>query len=226
MSHAVSDAILKPLAICHCRIRFSLGVQFRLVDKPLKDPLEARYLRMQAAPPSKRVDGTEWPCGLKVTAAGGGPDLDFDPDDPGWKHRDVYPLEGISHLGLPEPETLVVDQWLTVLPVPEGEKGRSRIALGNVPDEVPHFVSVAYPPPGMGNQAPDEVGFYYFLSDGVVRFTREAGDWLAVSLDRFWPPERSSADYILPVSDCPENNADHEEALEDLRARAAADAGG
>jgi hypothetical protein len=224
MSHAVSDAIMQPLAICHCRIRFNLGVQFRLVDKPLKEPLGARYLRMQAAPPDRRVDRTAWPSGLKVKAEDDGPDLDFNPGDPGWEHRDVYPLEGISPLGLPEPETLVVDRWVTVPPVPDNVKIQPVIALGNVADEAPHFVSVAYPPPGLGNQQLVDVGFYYYLSEKVVRFNREARDWLAVSFDRFWPPERSSADYILPVDDCPENDTDHQAALEALRDRAAADA--
>ena len=130
MSHAVSDAVMD-LRVCPDSLHFRLGVQFRIPDQAppsLESLLPARYLRIQvASPPPRRIDGSRWQDGLRVRD-GTKNGREFDADDPTWKKSGVFPLEGISPLDQPPPDTLVLDRWLAV---------PARTANGGAHDHLP-----------------------------------------------------------------------------------------
>jgi hypothetical protein len=69
------------------------------------------------------------------------------------------------------------------------------------------FLSGSYPQPpveaGRVTRVPvDFYGEYELRWSGTL----PAGTWVAISFDRFWPPERSSAEYITQVEDCDHPN--------------------
>jgi hypothetical protein len=209
MSHASSDAVMDPVRACPHSLQFRLGIQFRIPNRAppsLASLLPARYLRIQvASPPPNRVDGSSWQSGLRVhdhTENG----RKFDASDPTWRQAEVFPLEGISPLDQPAPETLVLDQWLAVRSVPPTAAIPTTFTL-TVPSlrsvgMTNHFLSVPYPAPVVDGKELKVAGVTYFCEE-VLSLTGEAKDWIAVSFDRFWPPERASADYIVAVDACP-----------------------
>jgi hypothetical protein len=67
------------------------------------------------------------------------------------------------------------------------------------------FLSVPYPDPQPDGVVLAEATSAYYDDNVDVRFDRdidiaEDGDWIAISLDRFFPPERASAEYIVRVA--------------------------
>jgi hypothetical protein len=209
MSHAVSDAVIDQVRACPDSIRFRLGLQFYSPGRvpPLERLLPARYLRIQAAsPPPGRIDDSGWQDGLRVydgTENG----REFDASDPTWKQSGVFPLEGISPLDQPPPDTLVLDRWLAVPAVPPTAALTTTFTLtppkrGSV-GTTNHFISVDYPMPVGDGEGPKVAGVAYYC-EAVLRFTRKAEDWIALSFSRFYPHERQSADYIIAVEACPE----------------------
>lgn len=214
MSHPSSDAVMDPVRACRHSLQFRLGVQFRLPDRAppsLESLLPARYLRIQvASPPPRRIDGSRWQDGLRVhddTENG----REFDASDPTWKQSGVFPLEGIAPLDQPPPETLVLDQWLAVRAVPPTAALTNTFTLmaSSLPSvgTTNHFLSVPYPAPVVDGKQLEVAGVTYYCQE-VLPLTRGAKDWIAVSFDRFWPPERASADYIIAVEACPEPNGE------------------
>jgi hypothetical protein len=184
-------------------LQFQLGIEFRFPDRPPPPPdslLPARYLRIQvASPPPDRVDGSPWYKGLRVYDDDGS-DREFDPHA-AWKQSSVFPLEGISPFGQPPPETIVFDQWVRVPAVPPTAALTTAFTL-IAPDkpDVPsnHFLSIPYPRPTIDGVELKVSGVNYH-TEGVLDFTSDVGAWIAVSFDRFWPPERASADYVVAV---------------------------
>jgi hypothetical protein len=213
MSHPSSDAVMDPVRACPHSLEFRLGVQLRLPDRAppsLESQLPARYLRIQvASPPPRRIDGSRWQDGLRVhdDSENG---REFDASDPTWKQSGVFPLEGISPLDQPPPETLVVDRWLAVRAVPPPAALTTTFtmtvpSLGSV-GTTNHFISVPYPVPVVDGKELEVAGVTYYCEE-VLPLTGEPKDWIAVSFDRFWPPERASADYIIAVEACREPDA-------------------
>jgi hypothetical protein len=185
-------------------LTFRLGVQFRDPLQPAPAPeslLPARYVRLQvASPPPGRVDGTAWDDGLVVT--GGGP---FKRADQPPKDGRVDPLGGIAPLGQPDPKTIVFDRWFAVPAVPPTRALTRTFAMGTANPAIRplSFLSVPYPDPRINGKRLAVAGVDYY-SETKIEFDREVdsadGDWIvAVSLDRFFPPERASADYIVRV---------------------------
>jgi hypothetical protein len=203
--HPGGDVVLDPVQAFPRRLQYQLGIEFRIPDRPPTSPdllLPARYLRIQvASPPPRRVDDSRWFEGLRVYDDDGG-DREFDPDAP-WKQSTVLPLEGISPFGQPPPGTIVCDQWVGVPAVPPTEALTTAFTL-IAPDkpDVPsnHFLSVPYPRPTIDGVELEVAGVNYY-TEGVLDFPQpqKVGAWIAVSFDRFWPPERASADYIVAV---------------------------
>ena len=205
MSHAVSDAVMD-LRVCPDSLHFRLGVQFRIPDQAppsLESLLPARYLRIQvASPPPRRIDGSRWQDGLRVRD-GTKNGREFDADDPTWKKSGVFPLEGISPLDQPPPDTLVLDRWLAVPAVPPTAALTTTFLLKD-PSPSNDFISVHYPAPVVDGKELEVAGVHYYC-EGVFPLTGEAKKkWVAVSLARFFPRERTSADYIVAVEACPE----------------------
>ena len=61
-----------------------------------------------------------------------------------------------------------------------------------------HFLSVPYPRPSDGGEELKVAAVNYFW-EGTLPLKGDVRPWIAVSLSRFWPPERSTADYVVAV---------------------------
>ncbi len=87
------------------------------------------------------------------------------------------------------------------LRVADGDDSWKRVAFTNEVDQR-GFLSVSYPQPHIGDDGVTPVGVAYF-EQYTLHWARQLppGAWVAISFDRFWPPERDSADYIAQVED-------------------------
>jgi hypothetical protein len=204
MGHGAGDAVLDPVRATTRSLQFRLGIEFRFPDRPPAPPeslLPARYLQIQvASPPPDRIDGSPWYSGLRVYDNDGG-DREFIPEDATWKQTGVFPREGISPFGQPQPETLVYDRWVRIAAVPPVAALTTAFALTDPDQPDPdsnHFLSIPYPRPTIGGTELTVAGVNYY-TEGTLDFTKNADKWIAVSFDRFWPPERASADYVVEV---------------------------
>jgi hypothetical protein len=194
MSHAGGDAIFDFLQICRH------GVKLVFAVRPPADPkatagnrLPAIYRRIQAAtPPPERADHRPWASGILVAdGSEGGRPLRPEDGDEGWKNPGVNFVEDIASLGLPDPATIVLDQWLTVPANP---------MTWPFTDEVDPrgFLSASYPQPfiGAGGVAQVPVDYCEEYELAWSRPLPAGSRWVAFSFDRFWPPERESVEYI------------------------------
>jgi hypothetical protein len=207
-----NDGVLEFRAADRDHLAFRLGLQFRDLEKrPSTGLLPARYVRVQvASPPPRRVDGTLWAEGLVVSSG-----ARFDPDNPPADGK-VFPISGIAPLDQPDPGTIVLDRWLAAPAVTDPDVMGADVADNDAPTQIftlgpadPRdgwplsFLSVAYPDPSIDGTPLSKARVNYYRDDDPpVRFEREVniaedGVWVAVSADRFFPPERPSADYIV-----------------------------
>jgi hypothetical protein len=89
-----------------------------------------------------------------------------------------------------------LDRWFSVPQKPQ------KMAFPG-PDHGRYLVSIHYwtpPIPQSKNQVKELVKYY-----GEYRMDWDRppeGRWVAVSFDAFWPPERDSADLIIPLRGC------------------------
>ena len=193
MSQPLSDAAFELLGACVHSLRFALGAPLDYPYAPARlaedNPPPAMFRRLQAASPPPGRDGAAWHTGMT---------LDGKPFQPGaWSDRlaEVRHDEGVASLDVAEPETVLVDQWITV------PRQRRTMAFPGA-DQGRYLVSIGYwsPVPASGEQVEKEVRYY---GEYRVDWTRPpAADWVAVSFDAFWPPERDSADLLIPLGDC------------------------
>lgn len=199
-NQGMKDGVLDFVTVGHDHLTFRLGLQWHEPLRPALPPdslLPARYVRLQvASPPPRRVDGTRWDDGLVV--AGGGR---FDRAEPPADGR-VDPLHGVAPLRQPDPGTIVLDRWLAVPAVPPTRALTRTFAMGAAdPDIGPlSFLSVPYPEWSIDGRRLDVAGVDYYCEGRIDWDRRVDGGWIAVSLDRFFPPERASADYIVQVT--------------------------
>ena len=209
MPHSSSDAIIDVLRIGCDGIRFRFAAQLHLPsfgrDRPPEQALTTLYgVWIQAAspPPDRTSDAGAIPweqgiwvgdgsqAGLPFTAPTLGPG-----QDNRWKQLGVSLDEDIAALGTPDPATIVLDQGLTV----PFEWGRE-IAFRDEVDPL-GFLSVRYPQPTMTGPVTNVGVNYYGEYTLAWRRRLQPGDWVALSFDRFGPPERKSADFITQVED-------------------------
>jgi hypothetical protein len=214
MSHASSDGVMQPVRACRHLIQFRFGLEFRVPRRARassRAPLPARYVRIQAAwPPPRRIDRSDWQDGLVLE--GGRP---FEAADKAWRNSGVLPVEGIAPLDQPPPASVVLDRWLRVPMVPPAAAATETFTL-TLPgrkgsrEKTNHFLSVPYPPPEVDGRMLAVAGVTYSCREAPF-WTRILNDqdhkdaeqdYVAVSFDRFWPPERASADYIVVIEDC------------------------
>lgn len=200
MPHASSDALIDVLRIGRNGIRLKFGVRVATLPQGgSQKPLHAIYRRIQAASPPPTRDGRPWEVGIRVK--GGtedGQPLRVAGGDDSWRRHGVFHLEGIPSLDQPTPDTIVLDRWLAV---PGVQAHPTTFAFTNEVDQR-GFLSVSYPQPPVGDAGVTQVGVAYF-EQYSLHWTGELspGAWVAISFDRFWPPERYSADYIAQVED-------------------------
>jgi hypothetical protein len=196
MSQPVSDAAFELLGACIHSLRFAFGapIGYPYAVAPLaeENPPPALFRRVLAASPPPRRDGTPWESGLVL---GSEP---FQPAFPPGDLSQVKPIEGAPSLDLPSPEAMVLDQLITI-----PRKQKKMVFPGT--DRAGYVLSVGYWDPIPESEVETIVEVEYWEEfilpwDGAV--TKDS--WVAVSFDGFWPPERDSADLIIPIRDCNE----------------------
>jgi hypothetical protein len=200
MPHAGADAVFDLLQVCRNGIRLKFGVRVTTLPQGVSQkPLRAIYRRIQAASPPSTRDGHPWEFGIRVNdGTKDGQPLRVADGDDSWKRRGVFHLEGIPSLDQPTANTIVLDRWLVV---PAAQAHPTTFAFTNEVDQR-GFLSVSYPQPPIGDDGVTPVSVAYF-EQYTIDWTRELspGAWVAISFDRFWPPERDSADYLAQVED-------------------------
>ena len=197
MSQAAGDAIFDFVQICRHGVKLVFGViQPTNPQASAGSRLPAIYRRLQAAsPPPPRADGSEWTSGMLPNASQA-----LQPSSPSgdWENPGVRFAEDIASLGQPPPDTIKLDQWLTVPADPVKRMFTDEPApLG--------FLSAPYPQPVLGAGGVTDVQVDYNVATELLPWSNppEPGDWVAFSFDRFWPPERESVEFIGRVqADC------------------------
>lgn len=188
-SQPISDAAVELQGLCRHSLRFAfsapIGLPYAAARLPQRNPPPALFRRIQVAAPPPGRDGAPWETGLVVG------DGAFRPD--GVSRPTVDAQEGAVALDQPDPDTIVLDWWFRV---PRLVQSMPMTLPG---DGGPFcFLSVPYWHPG--GSEPVTVDYY---AEQRLPFAKEPrGDWIAISFDGFWPPERDSADLIARLGDC------------------------
>jgi hypothetical protein len=193
MGQPVSDAAFELVGACVHSLRFSFGAPLDYpyaAARPAQDnPPPAFFRRVQAVSPPPARAGAGWETGMTVD---GRP---FDPAAETDRLGEVQRQEGLSSLDAPEPEKIVLDTWFTIprqpqtMAFPGPDQGRYVLS-------VPYWTPVGKPGETVRKQVE------YFATHRFEWAKRPVGRWVALSFDAFWPPERDSADVIIPLGDC------------------------
>ncbi|GLW31185.1 hypothetical protein [Actinoplanes regularis] len=193
---AVSEAAFELIGACAHALRFAVGAPldrpYAKVELSTTNPAPALYRRLQVVSPPPTRDGEPWQSGLTLD------DKPFEPSELSDRLAEVQIAEGTPSLDLPDPQWIVLDRWIAI-PRQRATMEFSRSERGR------QLLSVQYwhPLPEGVESVTKEVEFH-----GTYRMDFDhppADDWIAVSFDAFWPPERDSADVLIPLGDCDEN---------------------
>ena len=201
MPQAGGDAVFDFLRVCRHGVRLELGL-VPPAPRPgaPKQQLRAVYQRIQAASPPPPRDGLDWRFGICVNnGTENGQPLEATGGGHSWKRQGVFHVDDIPSLDQPDPGTIVLDRWLAV---PAAQASPTTFAFTNKVDQV-GFLSASYPQPHVEDGAVTPVAVdYYGVYD--IRWSRElpVNCWVAISFDRFFPPERRSVEFLAPVGDC------------------------
>jgi hypothetical protein len=187
MGQAISDAAVEVLGACRHSLRFAFGAPagypYAAAAFPQSNPPPALFRRVQVAWPPPERHGEPWHAGLRTPS---GP---FDPDDPPERLRDVWAQEGAIPLSPPDPDSIVLDWWFSV---PRTTQTMTFPAA----DQDFTILSVPY------WTGPETAHVDYFAIRRLTFTGERRGDWIAISFDTFWPPERDSADLIARLGEC------------------------
>jgi hypothetical protein len=221
MSQAGSNAIFDFLQICRHGVKLVFGIiPPTNPQAPAGSRPPAVYVRIQAAsPPPRRADGSEWTYGM----LNDGLALPPSPPPGGWEKPAERFADDIASLGQPPPDTIKLDQWLTV-PADPGKRmfTDEPAPLG--------FLSARYPQPVLGADGVAYVEVEYNIAtDEPLPWSNPSdppkpGSWVVFSFDRFWPPERESVEFIGQVQadcDCDDPNAAGQEQAAQVRSGSA-----
>jgi hypothetical protein len=190
MGQPSRDSVVELLHACRHSLRFALGGPLGHPDAPAPPdeqfPPPALFERLMVVSPPPSRDGEHWRAGLTL---GGRP---FEPDPTSTRLAEVEHEAGIPSLDAADPGTIILDEVVTI------ERRPTKMSFPG-PDEGRYLLSIGYwsvIPPGATHTI-KEVQYY---GEYERTWTREPeGDWVALSLDAFWPPERDSADLIIPL---------------------------
>ena len=196
MTQAVSDVAFELLGACVHSLRFAFGAPLRYPHAPVL-PDEgslppALFRRIQVASPPPPRAGLPWHTGM--TCAG----EPFRPDDQLDDLSKVQCDEGVASLDTAEPETIVLDEWFRI------ERNRRPMEFPGR-DEGKWLSSTRYWSPIRPGRTSETLDVDYY---GEYRFhwTRAPQEpWVALSFEGFFPPERDSADVIIPIGECDES---------------------
>jgi hypothetical protein len=196
MSVAVSDAAFELVGACTHALRFALATPldypYAAAGISTNTPPPAMYRRVQVVSPPPDRGGEPWHAGLTLD------DKPFHPGVPTDRLGEVRIEDGIPSLDLPDPSSIVLDRWFSI------PRQRATIVFPGS-DAGEHLLSVQYwnPVPSGEQSVTREVDYH---GSYRMEFDRPpVSDWIAVSFDGFWPPERDSADVLIPLGDCDEN---------------------
>jgi hypothetical protein len=199
MPHAGSDAVFDFLRVCSHGAWFKFGVRVpaSAQEAPPNRP-HALYVRIQvASPPPSRVDKLPWEFGIRVNdGTEAGQPLEVEVGDDSWKRDGVFQVKGIPSLDQPSPDDIVLDRWLTVPDNPTTFEFNGQVDhLG--------FLSASYPQPELDDSGVARVPVDYYREYDIP-WLRDlpVNNWVAISFDRFWPPERESVEYIAQIGNC------------------------
>jgi hypothetical protein len=203
MPQAGSDAVFDFLRVCPHDVLFILAVRPPALSQDARPQrLRALYTRIQVAlPPPHRVGALPWEFGIRIHDAHEEEGRPLDPAaaDAAWKQQGVFQVRGIPSLDQPDPGDILVDTWLTV---PAAKDEPTTVTFTR--DVDPHgFLSAWYPQPELDEGGTRRVEVDYY-GEYHIRWPKPLplDSWLAISFDRFWPPERESVEYIAQVGEC------------------------
>jgi hypothetical protein len=202
MPQAGGDAVFDFLRVCPHDVLFDFGVR---PPPPSQDPrperLRALYIRIQvASPPPPRVGAFPWEFGIRINdAVEEGRPLDPAAPDPSWKQKGVFQVQGIPSLDQPDPGDILVDKWLTVC----SAKDKPTTVRFTKDVDKRGFLSAWYPQPDLDATGKADVEVEYY-GNYRIPWPKDLplNSWLAISFDRFSPPERESVEYIAQVGEC------------------------
>jgi hypothetical protein len=191
MGQPVSDAAVEILGVCRHSLRFSFGAPLDYpytAARPADDnPPPVLFRRVQVSSPPPPRDGAPWTTGLMTNGG------DLDPSSPPADLGAVRAREGAVALDMPEPETIVLDWWFSV------PRARETMTFPGT-DGDRYFLSVPYWTPATTGSVTRDVA--YFATHRLKWAQTPASEWIAVSFDGFFPPERDSADLIAKLGPC------------------------
>lgn len=193
MSQPSSDSAFEVFGACIHSLRIALGAPVGYPDAPAPfatdNPPDALFRRVTVASPPPGRQGRPWWAGMT---------LDGKPFQPnGWSDRlaEVQHDDGIPSLDAADPESVALDRILTM--------PRRRKTMNFPGEDIGRYLcSIFYwtgIPPN-ANEANVEVEYYDRYRLDWDRTPKD--NWVAVSLDGFWPPERDSGDIIIPLGAC------------------------
>jgi hypothetical protein len=188
-SQPISDAAVELQGLCRHSLRFvfraPIGLPYAAARLPQQNPPPALFRRVQVAAPPPGRDGAPWETGLLVGNQAYRPDGESTPT--------VEAQEGAVALDQPDPDSIVLDWWFRVPRLAEP----TEMTLPG--DGGPFcFLSVPYWHP-----EPNRPVKIDYVAEKRLTFTSAPrGEWVAISFDAFWPPERDSADLIARLDKC------------------------
>ncbi|MBL7255460.1 hypothetical protein [Paractinoplanes lichenicola] len=197
MGMGTSDAVFELTGACVHSLRFAFGAPIGYPYAPLlpegSDQPEALFRRVQAASPPPRRNGEPWYAGMTLAGEPFRPDVVTGAD----RLAAVEHEEGVPSLDAAEPETIVLDEWIRV-----GQPDEPKTIAFPGADRGQFLLSIGYwsPIPEGEKSTEKEVRYYGEYRMDWSRVPE--GRWVAVSFDAFWPPERDSADMIIPIGAC------------------------
>ncbi|WP_127502451.1 hypothetical protein [Actinoplanes solisilvae] len=195
MGVGLSDAVFKLDGACVHSLRFSFGAPLGYPSAPAlpdgADSPPALFRRIQVASPPPTRGGEPWQNGMKLA---GQP---FEPGAGADKLAEVVCDEGIPSLDAANPETVVLDEWFRV------EKQEATVDFPGE-DHGRYLLAIGYWSPIPQGQPTAQKTVAYYGDRYEMEWTRPVavGDWVAVSFDAFFPPERDSSDVIIPITEC------------------------
>ncbi|GAA0449377.1 hypothetical protein Ade02nite_58330 [Paractinoplanes deccanensis] len=192
MGQPTSDAAFELVGACVHSLRFAFGAPLRYPYAPTiseEHPPPAIFRRLQAVSPPPGRGGGEWYEGMTLD------DKPFRPNGMPVRLDEVRHEEGIPSLDGADPDKVVLDSWFRV-------PRRAKKMFFPGPDRGRYLLSIGYwsPIPPGATETEREVAYYDEYRMNWSR--RPEGQWVAVSFDAFYPPERDSADLIIPIGDC------------------------
>ncbi|WP_250030765.1 hypothetical protein [Paractinoplanes maris] len=196
MAVGTSDATFQLIGACVHSLRFAFGAP---IGYPYATPLPsedndrppALFRRIQVVSPPPTRGGAKWQTGMKLA------EQPFDPETGAGKLADVTCEEGVPSLDVPEAGSIVLDEWFRI------EQRQAEVDFPGK-DHGRYALSIKYWNPIPDGETSTKKPVAYYNDKVTLEWHRDVtvGDWIAVSFDAFYPPERDSADLLMQIAEC------------------------